>query len=150
MNEGLIWTYEGRVIICLILAFLGLIVATVLTVVVFIRKAPGMRTQTNRQTGMVEEGLALWWLRFMAVFVGLPLLSLLVATGVEFTHWAADHIAVIAFAVFVVAMLTAAGLGIRANQRATRPAPEPQPILPAPEPVVGWSMPAPERQWDQR
>jgi heme/copper-type cytochrome/quinol oxidase subunit 2 len=115
MNEGLIWTYEGRVIICLILAFLGLIVATVLTVVVFIRKAPGMRTQTNRQTGMVE-----------------------------------DHIAVIAFAVFVVAMLVAAGLGIRANHRATRPAPEPAPILPAPEPVVGWSMPTPERQWDQR
>jgi uncharacterized membrane protein len=111
MNEGLIWTFEGRVIICLILAFLE---------------------------------------KFMAVFVGLPLLSLLVATGVEFTHWAAGHIAVIAFAVFVVAMLVAAGLGIRANHRATRPAPEPQPILPAPEPVVGWSMPAPERQWDQR
>lgn len=150
MTEGIIWTYVGRVGICLVLAFLGLIVSAILTGVVLVRKAPPLTTQRDAATGTTHHGIGRWFLGFAAVFVGLPVLALIIVTGFELTHWAAGHIAVIAFAVTVVLLLVAAGLGIRANHRATRPAPEPEAILPAPEPVVGWSLPTPERQWDQR
>lgn len=149
MTDGLINNYEGRVIICLILAFLGLIAAFVFALVFGLRKGAPLTTQVDQMTGVKNHGIGWWFLAPAAVTVGLPVLALIIVTGFEATHWAADNIAVVAFAAFVVAMLVAAGLGIRANHRA-RPAPEPAPILPAPEPVVGWDMPPMERNWNER
>ena len=150
MTEGLIWTFEGRVGICLVFAVLGVLLSLAATVLVFIRKAPGWKTQTNHQTGMVEEGLRLWLVRFLAIFVGPWLLALLVVTGIEVTHRAMQNPAVSIAVIAAVALVGVTVWGFGANWK--RPTVEAGvEILPAtPEPPpVGWSLPTPERQWDR-
>lgn len=152
MTDGLIWSFAGRVGICVGFAVLGFLISLALTVVVFIRKAPNWHTQTNHQTGMVEEGLARWMLRFLAFFVGGPLLALIIVTGVEVTHWVRDNVPVEALPVggFVGGLLAVGVIAAKRHLRDRRPVADPvvEPVaMPVPMPQPGHFLPDNMDEW---
>lgn len=144
MTEGLVSTFEGRVAICLIFMVLGLLAATALTIAVMLRKAPPLTTQTNRETGVVEAGIFKWFLYFTAVFMGLPLLALIMVTGFELTAWFAGNMYVLPIIAAVLASVLVAALVIRSARRSTRT--EAQVAVGMPPAAQGWSMPT-DAQW---
>lgn len=143
--------YETQVRLLLLWLVLAQLAAVALTVVVVLRKAPPLTTQTNRQTGMREHGLGKWFLVLSAVCVAPPLLVLLVVTAQELT----DRLPVWVWPIAASAGLLALVLAV---YRRHRPVPQRvtlweelgEPATPtAPSPAVGWSLPADAQQWDQ-
>jgi hypothetical protein len=148
MTDGLINSFAGRVGICVVLAALGLLASAVLTGVVLVRKAPPLTTQRDAMTGTTEHGIGRWFLGFMAFFVGLPTLALVIVTGVEVTHRISS---VDAWPVLVagLGLVAALAFGIRMMQKrepATVAAiPAPPEVAPVPQP--GYFLPDNSDQW---
>ncbi len=85
MMDGMIASYEGRMILCGIFAFIGLIFSGGLTLVTHARKGLPLTTQTNTVTGVREHGIFRWFLTFAAFLVGPWALLMVALTGTHYT-----------------------------------------------------------------
>jgi len=161
MSTGLIHTFEGRVAICLILAFLGLIVTIVLTII-----AASLRTVSDLvlAASALRGGHALirgvahdfanrhstgwWFLRFLAVFVGLPVFGMLIVTFIEITTRILGDPAPAAVAVAFAGLVAVPVFGAR-HMRRPVPVVTTPPPLPhaAPMPQPGHFLPDNMHEW---
>ena len=161
-HQGLIWTFEGRVGICVVLMVLGAGVCLVLTIL-----AAGLRSVSDlalaasalRGGHALTHGLAQsiarkrttgWWFRlFAAVCVGPPFLALVAVMSVEIfggMPW---------WVWLMVGLGGLMGLAAWVTHRVTRDKPvavAPPVVAGPPAPMMtqpGWSIPADVEQWDR-
>jgi hypothetical protein len=145
MTQGLINTFEGRVGLCLAWLAFGAFATLVGLVVVFVRKAPPLTTQTNLETGVREHGVGRWLAVLAAFFMALPVLALVAVTSVELVHRLPVWVWPVGVA---VAALIVGVVWLRSLPERHLPPPK---VIPAQTPPVppGWSMPERVEQWDK-
>lgn len=138
MTDGLIASYEGRVIICVILGGLGLLLSLTLTFAAWI---------TGGLFG-VKRGIGAWFLGFIIVFVAPAMLALIIVTGVEVTHWFKANAEILPIGAAALGLAAVLWFGVRHLLTRPEPVPAPAPEV-TPTPVQGWSMPPTVENWDR-
>jgi len=158
MTEGLISTYEGRMILCGILAFLGVLGSIALTLATHVRKGLPLTTQTDRVTGVKEHGFFRWFVTFAAFLAGPWLLLMFAMTGTHYVlmlwHWAVANWGVLVIAAAASSLAVGAWVLRRTSRHEL--AVEPNALaasVPAPAVAaqpLGWSLDPNAPQWSDR
>jgi hypothetical protein len=143
--QGLIHSFGGRVGICLVLAFFGLLGSLALTVLFALRTGAGWRTRINRVTDERVQGRIIEFLGWAAILMGPPMLALVAVMSVELVHRLPVWVWPVGVA---VAALIVGVVWLRSLPERHLPPPK---VIPAPTPPVppGWSMPERVEQWDK-
>lgn len=160
MTDGLISSYTGRMILCGILAFIGLAASTALTLATHVRKGLPLTTQIDRVTGVKEHGVGRWFITFAAFLAGPWLLLMFAMTGTHYVvmlwHWTTHNWWVLALPAVALLLVAAFWYLIRRDaaterqdraQLAALPASVPAPTVAA-QPL--WSAPVVEGNWSDR
>jgi hypothetical protein len=82
-SEGLIYTFRGQIGLAVFLLIVGAVACIVLTLMLIVRKAPPLTTQTNLETGVKEHGVGRWFLVFAVITCGPQVGFIFVRTLVE-------------------------------------------------------------------
>lgn len=148
--------------VLLIFAGIGVAPTVALTFLMAVRQSdPVWRTQVNRVTGVKRTGIAFWAGLFAGLFVGVPLLAIVVMGWVAMVGGISDfhvvHPWVLPGVLFVVVCFA---VGLFASRWVPRPKRRHQPEVtaqpvppPAPAPVAAaplWSAPPLEGNWARR
>jgi hypothetical protein len=160
MSEGLIASYEGRLIICAIMLFLGVLACLVLTIITYslrsvsdlVLAASALRGGHALVRGVAHDfanrhSTGWWFRRFLAVFVGGPLLGMVIVTGIEATNRLLGDPAPLAVLVAMALLVAVLVFGIRRMQVKPQPMPAALPPAPAPVPQPGYFLPDNADQW---
>jgi hypothetical protein len=149
MANGLIGTFEGRLILITIWAILGLFGAIALTLLVMVRKGLPLTTQVDQRTGVKDHGVFRWFGVLFLVFVGPPIIVAAVTTVSEVIRTVPVWVWPVGFAVALSGVVVFVAVR-RSRQRWEPPVVAPEPVLEPPQtPVLGWSLKRDAPQWDR-
>ena len=156
MTEGLIHSFEGRLLLLGVWAVFAFFAVCALMVLIVARKAPPLTTQLDHRTGVKEHGVFRWLFTLSALFLGPPVLAFMATVLAAAVDWVALSapvwlLPVAASAVLLVAVVWAVRRYRPAPARPTPVVPRaPVGVVPAPEPPPMWSLPEDVGQWDHR